>query len=560
MTAEQPNATNAQDSTLDIAKRVYVYVIAATGLFLLAIGLTNLLELVFTRVDEVWSDVDLLIGGEGDLRRQLSIHVAMVLVALPIWGAHWLLAERWASRDERERQSRLRALYLAAALALSMVYLATALRDALYRLFTAVSSDTTLVYSRRGVPEALAFIATAGGLWAYHAWVRRRDERAGALPQRAQWPVRLYLYLAAFAGAMLLLSGVVGLLDVTVEALFPPSDEVVRADRWWAASLSDSLSNALVGLLLWGTHWVYSLHIVTGEGWLTRSERRAVIRRSYLYIAAFTGTVLALVTAIQILDMLFSRVLGVYSSADGDFLARLISLLLRLVPFGVLWLYHQRQITHEAQAFGDAPLQIGVRRLYTYGVALIGLAFAGIGLARLLALVLAALSSGNGSLTTSGDSWREQVSVFTAVTITGAATWIWQWYRVQRWLEHDPAAEREATTRRVYLYSALGGAMIALLGGLSVILYRVLSALLNVSGRGDFVSDISGPTGIAVVALLFLLYHGLILRSDLRTRPAAGPRPATQRLVLSGPPGADLDRVVTELRAGLPEGFALRRD
>jgi hypothetical protein len=85
------------------------------------------------------------------------------------------------------------------------------------------------------------------------------------------------------------------------------------------------------------------------------------------------------------------------------------------------------------------------------------------------------------------------------------------------------------------------------------------------------------------VAVAVAAYHGLLLRSDLAVRaagaeampeapapvealeatavvPATGApatAPTTRRLVLSGPPGADLDAIVASLRAGLPSEASL---
>lgn len=556
--SQDQTRTADTDSALEIAKRIYLYVIAAVGLTLLAIGLANMLELAFTRLEETWNDAAILVGGAGDVRRQVSVHVAMLLVALPIWLIHWYFIERAALRDDAERRSTVRALYLALALAIPLIYLITSLRDLLYRLFLEFSDDSLDIYGRRDVPEALALLVAAGGVWGYHAWARLRDERAGPLPSRAQWPARLYLYGAAFAGAMLLLDGVVDLLGVTIDAAFDPGGEIVRSERWWASELSGGLANALVGLLIWGMHWGHALLRVGDDGRLGVAERRSVLRRVYLYLAAFTGVVLALATVVRILDALFQSAFGVYPDGGEDLAPRLVESLLRLVPFGVLWFYHRRRVVAEAAAYAEAPLQAGVRRVYTYGAAFIGLAFAGLGLARLAALSIAVLSGGDGQLTSASDAWRDDVSFFAAIALTGAGAWLWHWYVVQRWVLDDPAGEREATTRRVYLFAVLGGSVVAALGGLSVVVYRILSALLDVTGRGDFVSDIAGPAGITLIALAILAYHGLSLRADLAARPDAGPRAETQRLVLSGPSGADLDPVVAALREQLPEGFDLR--
>lgn len=68
------------------------------------------------------------------------------------------------------------------------------------------------------------------------------------------------------------------------------------------------------------------------------------------------------------------------------------------------------------------------------------------------------------------------------------------------------------------------------------------------------------------MAAAVALYHGVALRRDQELRAEAAPSPAEApvapearrlRLVLSGPPEADLSATLEQLRASLPEGQRL---
>lgn len=553
-----PGPPTRPDTAAEIAKRIYLYAIAALSLVLLSLALTNLLELAFTRIASNWQDGKLLVAGIDDVRRQVSVQVALLLVTLPFWLVHWLLIERSLSRNGSERGSAVRAIYLALALTIPLIYLIGAVRDLSYRLFWYLTDATGPVYGHRTVSEALALLLVAGGVWGYHAWIRRSDLRHGSLPYRALWPGRAYVYSAAFVGVLLLLNGVIDLLGVAVSALIGNEDLLVDGGRWWAPDLSNGLAAVVAGLLLWCSHWGYALRIVRDIGWLGQSERRSALRRVYLYLVAFVGMGLALLTMVRILDILLQQLLDAYPDTGELFSHNLLESLLRLVPFGVVWLYHRRRILLESAVDTETAPQQNIRRSYTYGAAFIGLVFAAIGVAQLLALTIDELSAG-GQLVDSGDTWRRDVCAFLAIVIVGTAVWLWHWFQAQRWVAQSPGQERATTVRRIYLFGALGAAAIAALGGLAIIVYRLLTILLDVSDRGDFFSESAVAIGLSITALGVAAYHGLVLREDFAAQPVADRR-AQQRLILSAPPDTDLDPIIADLREHLPDGFELRRD
>ena len=88
-----------------ILRRLYLYLVSAAGLGLLAAGLALLgsTALVFI--------FNALYSSDSSNRTQLAIYTAMTLVALPVWGIHFWFARRFAMRDPAERAAALRRLY-----------------------------------------------------------------------------------------------------------------------------------------------------------------------------------------------------------------------------------------------------------------------------------------------------------------------------------------------------------------------------------------------------------------------------------------------------------------
>lgn len=546
---------------MQIVRRVYVYFIAAVSLTVLAVGVANLLQLAFDQIWEALGGTSVLVGDADSLRQQLSLYIALTVVALPIWLVHWWLAERALLRPgaegEAERRSGIRALYLALGLIVPIGFGASESYELLFRLFGRLF-DARLE-ATTNVPTSLAILIVVGAVWTYHVRVRRQDMAVGPLEGKAAWLPRLYLYAAAALGAILLLFAVRDLINVVFDLIFRQR-AIVEGERWWAEPLASDTARIIVGLILWAAHWGYSLRLLEAGDWRGASERRASLRRVYMYVG-IAGSVLAMLVGLSMgLEAVLREILSVPpADVSTEFAQRLLAPPLSVVPFALLWLYHSRQVTGEARRFGDDATRATIRRLSTYVVALVGLVAASIGLAYVLGIVLDFLLGGTRTTLVHGaDWWREQVSIFAPYALFGAAVWVWPWYRAEASLTIDPRVERQATSRRVYLYVVLASTVVAILGGLAYAIYRILAVILDVIPSDRLISDISISVGILLVAGALFAYHGTVLRQDMAARPEEAEKEETLPLVISGPAGADFNAVLAELRRHLPERFSLR--
>ena len=128
------------------------------------------------------------------------------------------------------------------------------------------------------------------------------------------------------------------------------------------------------------------------------------------------------------------------------------------------------------------------------------------------------------------------------------------------WLTHWRAApglrERFTLSRRLYLYAALLGSVLALLISGAVLLYRLLGLVLSTSdaSSGAAVVDAGRSTSVILVAVALGLYHWRLLRADGAARPAATPPPShPARRFLVAISGASEEQI-RGLLGGLPGG------
>lgn len=551
---------------MEIARRLYLYFVLGVSLIALTIGLINLLELAFVVIDGALQG-GLLVGEDAELYRdQLSSNLALTLVALPIWLVHWWLIDRALRGADAadERGSVVRAVYLAAGLLIPLWWWLPSALDLLERLLDELFNVPEPAAGTGSIANDLATGLTLTLLWLFHGWLSLRDRRQ-PLPERALWPGRLYLYGAALTGLIVLLAGAVGLCELIVERAF--YDEALFSQDWWRRNLANGVTQLLIGAVIWGGHWWYSLRLLTVESWQAAGERRSALRRFYLYLGVLGGALGALIALVFVLRQPLLWLLGVPDETfviDGpqsdDTLERLRSFfepLLIAVPFGLVWLFHRRQLVTEAEHFAEGEQQAMLRRIYVYLMSFIGLAFAAGGAAYLIGVLIDLLLGGSRTVSVDDDWWREQVAQFVPIVAVGAAVWLWQWNRVLQWVRAEPGPERQALPRRVYLYVTLAASMVALLIGVAILLYRLLTILLGTTSFDSQTSSFSVAAGIALVAALLIVYHLRELLTDLRAREQVAATTQTVPLTLTAPADADLDALLDRLREQLPEGYQL---
>ena len=480
-----------------ILRRLYIYLVSIAALAVLAFGLANLgstaLLFLLNSPDAQYS------------RSSLAGFTAMVVVAFPLWAIHMWLGRRFARRDPAERASAIRRVYLYLACAGSSIGAAIALAmgitNLLQQQLDGFAFDRIVVAQDAWVAVVLLTI------WAVHYRIAARDRAAvgeqGASATLRRW----YMYLALVVGLFMLLIGAQGLIQAVWVKALNNSVSIYQP-------LSTSAGLVVGGLLLWGFHAqvVATRHL--------HDDRKSTLRAVEGFVAVGVCIVVALIGASQILYYGVARALGVNDPGGlgNDVLAGLAQPASYVLVYGPAWFLIRRRLALDA-ATGEAVRQAGMRRLYTNLVALVSMAALAVGAAGLLAALAQAAEAPIIGVPAPG--WKDPVSLGVTLLIVGAAVWLAHWRRVP-WLE-----ERQALSRRLYLWAVLLGSVLAVLGGAIGLLYVVFQQAFSAQPRLNDTANLAFGQSLAVVAVAAVvgIYHWRVLSSDASTRPAKAERP-----------------------------------
>jgi hypothetical protein len=396
--------------------------------------------------------------------------------------------------------------------------------------------------------------------------VRRRDMSAGALAGSAAWLPRLYLYGAALVALQLLLTGIAGLVQVIAQAVLARPDLIDDGSQVYV--LADRAAAVIVFGIAWLGHWWYAGRLTADPGWRGSSERAARLRLAYFVATIFISAAAVVGRLAEgsraALVPLFGATQSIGVEVTGSDVAREVAVsLLAAAVWAIAWWLHLRWMRGEALQHDDGGNSVTAERLQLHVVAAVGLAFGAVGTAWLLGIFVDVLLG--GTRTASDGLWRAELPTFVPYAVIGSAVWLWKWSGAIKRLATDPQGEAGSIVRRTYLLIARAASVIASIGSLGLILYRLFGSILGVSLSGNPISELSTPTGILLVAVAVAAYHGVAQRRDSAIRaaqaqwsaaPQAVPTPA-RRLILSGPLDANLDQAISGLRATLPPGYLL---
>jgi hypothetical protein len=299
-----------------------------------------------------------------------------------------------------------------------------------------------------------------------------------------------------------------------------------------------------VGLGVWLVHWVV-LPMRLPDG-ARRDDAVSVLRSVYLFLSLAVGVIGTLLGASQLLYYAVGRLLGVDrpGGVGGDLVQAAAGPGSAVLVYGVAWAYQRQALRRLAGAFGEAPRQTGIRRLYMSVIALVALAVLASGIAGLL-WTLGDVLFAPGAV--GGDFWRERVSLFATLTIVGVPVWLLHWRPGP-----ESADEARSLARRLYVYLSLIAAILALSGSAAGALYRLLGLVLGGSFGQDVATDLAHALAVASVSALVAVYHWRILHADGRLAASSSPPPALSSTVTVEIRAADaesLGRALSALRA-----------
>jgi hypothetical protein len=479
-----------------ILRRLYLYLVSAAALVLLAVGLAFLGGTILLFV---FND-----PSADSSRTALAGFTAMTVVALPVWGVHFWFARRFAMRDPYERASAIRRLYVYwACLVMSVAAMYTLSFALAQALQPYLDNQTGSWLSASQLGWATVVLAA---FFALHFKIAVDDRKAvgeeGASATLRRW----YIYVALLVGLLTMLAGASYLLQLGWTRLVTGS--VVQYSY-----LASPAGEAIAGALLWGFH---ARAIAVSH---LSEDRHSTLRALEGFIAVAVSIATALVGASLILYYLLARVLGVNNpggAGDNVFAAAAGPGSLVLV-YGVAWFLIQRRLARDANT-QEADRQAGIRRLYVNLVGLVSLGAWAIGLGGLLWTLAEQIESPLIGVT--APDWKDPVSRFATLLVVGAVVWVAHW-RPAPW-----AADRQSLPRKLYVWAALLASVLAVLGSgvgmVNALLQQLFSAHPTLSASSNL--DFGRYLAVIVVAAGVGLYHWRVLRADAAARP---PKAAT---------------------------------
>jgi len=506
-----------------ILRRLYLYLVSAAGLGLLAAGLVLLgaTVLLFVFNDPTAQDS----------RTQLAIYTAMTLVALPVWAVHFWFARRFALRDPAERASAIRRLYLYFACLASAIGVLVALTITAANLIrplidTCPPATTTSTVGKSGPDYFFSFcqanpnwLVTSQAawaavvflaIWAFHYRVAARDRAAAGETGASATLRRWYVYVVLLAGLLGMLNGASGLIEV---AWLKAWGDHLGDDRY----MGDPGGLLLAGAIVWGFHAFAIARDNVSE------DRHSTLRALQGFIVVAVSIGIALAGASLILYYGLARAVGVEhpGGVPSDPLGALAAPGSQVVVYGIAWFLMRRRLALDAIA-QEADRQAAIRRLYTNLAALVSLAALGVGAGGLLWTLAEQVEAPIIGVKV-GD-WRDPVSLWVTLLVVGAVVWLAHW-RPSPW-----AADRQSLSRRLYVWAALLISVLVILFAGVGMLNALLQQLFSAHPRLDAASnlDFGHYLAVIVVAAAVGVYHWRVLRADAAARPpkaAAAPVP-----------------------------------
>jgi hypothetical protein len=474
-------------------RRLYFYLVAFISIEVVLWGLVGLLRSI---VDETIS------GGADALAQAL----ALILVGMPIFLFHWLWVQRAATRDDEEKTATLRAVFFYTILLATLIPVVQNLLSFIDRAFIQGAGlgvgRAFILFREQTLADNLIAIVMNGIVAAYF-WNLLRGEW-GKLPSKENFTEvrRLYRYIWMLYG---LLMTVFGAQQILRFLFYIPENVLGELGR-------EVVVNG-VALLVVGTPvWVYAWRVIQ-DSLADPAEMGSALRLGILYLLALGGVITVITTAAMVVNAILTWLLG----ADWTFqyfVQQIGGPISIGVPLGLVWAYYGYWLNRHIEAVGDRVRQAGMKRLYNYILALIGLVVAFVGVASLFAFIIDMIT---GSDILTSDSTRRTLASSISSLIVGLPLWLVMWRPMQAeaLVEGEMGDHaRRSILRKAYLYLVLFGSVIGGMATAVGLVYQLIRAVLTGDPGNDFINNILNFIQLLFLFGIVLIYHLNVLRQD----------------------------------------------
>jgi hypothetical protein len=471
---------------MNTIRRFWFYAVTLVALGIFAAGVERLLSLIFQITIKGAQLVQ--VGGPNFNQTQLSLGLAMTAIGGPLWLLFWLAVQRRVRGNQEETGAVMRKFFLNFVLLVSAFML---IINASGFLRWLISGAPVAQFS----PGGLAWTLVAGIVWFYHY---RVSEGEGHPSSAAKTLRRWYVYILSVFGLAMLAISLVLLINAAVKNL-PVWGDVLVAGKFWNNSTQGNVAWIVFGTATWYFHWFRMAH----------GDFDSKLRQVYFYLPAIAGgAIAALVSASILLFNVFVWIfggIGTPGSQYFQFLGWAVPTI--LVGLGI-WGYHQRLAQEEAGRAQEK--RQSAQRVYFYLMAFLGLATWTIGLCMIFGLLV---ETGTDVTATAG-WWRHQLATALAMLVVGTPIWLYYWNGILKRIKAGGIDEWRALSRRIFLYTIIGAAIVLLAADLVNIVYELLRNSLSGHFSANFLNDAKWGLQTIVVAALLLWYHWRNLRAD----------------------------------------------
>tara|TARA_B100001750_G_C15470608_1_gene579563 strand:+ start:98 stop:1513 length:1416 start_codon:yes stop_codon:yes gene_type:complete len=341
-----------------------------------------------------------------------------------------------------------------------------------------------------------------GAIWVSH-W--RIDLSDGGPRDSNMFVRRIYTYFTSFYGLILLSVGLgvflAQLLNGIYNAIFHTDLLSSGSDFIFNSTNGSAASVVIVG----GVYWIWHWHR------MSKGDMESLLRQIYLYMFAILCS--AIVTVGSISGFIFGvlKWFTVDSSAASHF-GFLPSLIAVMITGGSVWIYHFAVVRQETPLVAGGLL--GSRRVYRYLLASLGLLTLSFGLVTLISIFLDILFRGTSPVIAGADgSWTPIIAAVTLLA-TGTPLWAMHWFGAQGNVKKIGIEERNAASRRIFIFGIFGIAVLISLINLSWFLFIVLQDLLTGSLSFETIHDAKWNIGMLLMAGMISIYYWLVLKED----------------------------------------------
>lgn len=474
-------------------RRLYFYLVAFISVEVVVWGLVGLLR----------SIIDKTVSGGADALAQA---LALILVGVPIFLIHWLWTQRVSAQDAEEQSAALRAVFLYAILLGTLIPVVQNLLSFIDRSLVEVTglgaARAFSSFREQTLADNLIAIIMNAIVASYFWTVLDKDWATLTDKKNFSEVRRLYRYIWMLYG---LLMTVFGAQQILSFLFYIPGNTLGELGR-------EVIVNGLALLVIGTPIWVYIWRLIQ-DSLVDPDEMGSTLRLVILYILALGGVVTVLTTSALVVNIIVTWLLG----GDATFreIIRALGGPISVgVPLGMIWAYYGYWLNRHIEAIGDRVRQAGLKRIYNYILAFIGLIVSFIGVATLLNFIIDLLTSKAFLI---GDANRVSLATAISSLVVGLPLWLMTWRPMQAAaLEQDDLGDhaRRSVLRKTYLYLALFASVIGGMATAVGLVYQLIRVVLTGNTGSDFIGTLLNLIQVLFLFGVVLVYHLRVLRAD----------------------------------------------